>query len=383
MFDLNAYLRDLETVVNIDSNSSDPIGLNKCVDVFERLAKEQGLFVKRHHIGDYTGDYLEISNRENADHYDVIMMGHIDTVQPIDYTKEYPFHIEGELAHGPGISDMKCGTLAMLYIIKELDKEVLDNLCIGILMNCDEEISSRYSEPITRSIAKKTDIAFIMEGGKNDGGHTIKRKGTATYKIKFNGLACHAGQILVQPNANALVEMGRWAVEIYKLNNKDTGFSANCGICSSGHAGNVVPDHAELTINIRVVNKEQFDEFESNLQRLAKTPFVEGVTVEIERLAKKTPMLPAKGMDEYLERVKKVFKEKLGLDFYTKPMVGGCSDGNIIADEGVIVLDHLGPHGSGGHKRVEFLYKDEVYYCINRMTALIEEISDHKKNTLN
>ena len=33
---------------------------------------------------------------------------------------------------------------------------------------------------------------------------------------------------------------------------------------------------------------------------------------------------------EYLERVKKVFKEKLGLDFYTKPMVGGCSDGNII-----------------------------------------------------
>ena len=106
MFDLKNYLKDLETIVNIDSNSYDPIGLNKCVDELERLAKDQGLFVKRHHIGDHTGDYLEISNKESPEKYDVIMMGHIDTVQPVDYSKVYPFRIEDHLAHGPGISDM-------------------------------------------------------------------------------------------------------------------------------------------------------------------------------------------------------------------------------------------------------------------------------------
>lgn len=379
MFNLNEYLEDLKSVVNIDSNSYDPVGLNKCVDRFEELAKKQGLYVKRHHIGDHTGDYLEISNKETPDRYDVIMIGHIDTVQPVDYTKEYPFHIEGNLAHGPGISDMKCGTLAMLYIMKELSEETKNKLSIGLLMNCDEEISSRYSEPITRSIAKKTDYAFVMEGGTNDGAHTTMRKGTSTYKIKFHGLACHAGHILNQPSANAMVEMGRWLVELHKMINRESGFTVNPGICSSGRAGNVVPDYAELTINTRVVNSKQFDEFEAAMEKLKETPFVEGVTVEIERVAKKAPMLPAPGMNEYLERVKKVFKEKLGLNFKENPMKSGCSDGNIIADEGVITLDHLGPRGSGGHKRVEYIYTDEVHFCIERMTALIEEIASHKQ----
>ena len=79
MFDLNDFLKNLEILVNTDSNSYDVVGLNKCVDFLEGLAKKQGLFVKRHHITDASGDYLEISNVENADHYDVIMMGHIDT----------------------------------------------------------------------------------------------------------------------------------------------------------------------------------------------------------------------------------------------------------------------------------------------------------------
>ena len=375
MFDLTAYLNDLESVVNIDSNSYDPVGLNRCVDRFEELARDMGLFVKRHRIGDHTGDYLEISNKENPDHYDLVMMGHIDTVQPLEYSKEYPFHIEGNLAHGPGISDMKCGTLSMLYIVKEISREAYDKLSIGILMNCDEEISSRYSEPITRSIAKKTKIAYIMEGGGNDGAHTTMRKGTATYKIKFHGLACHGGHILVQKNANALVEMGRWAVELYKLNNKETEFSVNSGICSSGRAGNVVPDYAELIINIRVVDKKQISWFEGKMKELADTPFIEGVTVEIEKQAQKHPMLPAPGMDDYLVRVKKTFKERLDLDFTVNPMKSGCSDGNIIADEGVITIDHLGPHGSGGHKTVEYIFIDEVHFCIERMVALIEEVA--------
>ncbi|MBE6642859.1 MAG: M20 family metallopeptidase [Ruminococcaceae bacterium] len=380
MFDLNEFLDDLKTVVSIDSNSYDPVGLNKCVDFYQSIAEKQGLFVKRHFINDKTGDFLEISNKENPTHYDVIMMGHIDTVQPVNYSEEYPFRIEGELAHGPGISDMKAGTLSMLYIMRELSKETYDSLSIGILMNCDEEISSRYTEHLTRSFARKADYAFILEGGKNDGQHTIMRKGTATYKITFHGLACHAGHILEQPNANALVEMGRWAVELHKLNNKETGLSVNPGICSSGRAGNVVPDLAEMTVNIRVTHKSQFEEFESKMKSLSRSPYINGVTVEFERVACRTPMLPAPGMDEYLERVKKVFYEKLGLNFSVNPMKGGCSDGNFIADEGVICLDHLGPHGSGGHKKIEYIYKDEIVHCINRLTVLIEEIADYKKS---
>ena len=376
MFDFNDFLKNLEILVNTDSNSHDPVGLNKCVDFLEGLAKEQGLFVKRHHFNDLTGDYLEISNRENPEKYDVIMMGHIDTVQPLDYSKTYPFREdENGYIHGPGISDMKTSTLGMLYIMKELSQKTKDKLSIGILMNTDEELSSRYSEGLTRELCKKIDLALIMEGGTNDGRLSTMRKGSGTYKITFHGLACHAGQILVQPNANALVEMGRWAYELHKLNNKETGLSVNSGMGHSGHAVNVVPDTAELSINIRITKKEQRIEFENKMKELAENPFIEGVTVDIVTEAKKDPMLPNEKTEKYLAIWEKAC-EKIGLKMVINDMKGGCSDGNITANEGVPTLDHIGSAGSGGHKRIEYTIKNQIPSYISRMVNFLETLAD-------
>ena len=41
MFDLNSFINDLNTVVSIDSNSYDVKGLNRCVDAYEKIAREQ------------------------------------------------------------------------------------------------------------------------------------------------------------------------------------------------------------------------------------------------------------------------------------------------------------------------------------------------------
>lgn len=374
MFDLSDFLENLKKLVNTDSNSSDVVGCNKCVDILADLGKKQGLFVKRHHFNDQTGDYLEMSNKENPEKYDVILMGHIDTVQPVDYSKTYPYHEEGNLIHGPGISDMKTSTLGILYILRELSKEAYDKLSIGVLMNTDEEISSRYSEGLTKELCKKIDLALIMEGGTNDGRVTTMRKGSGTYKITFRGLACHAGQILVQPNANALVEMGRWAHELHKLNDKETGFSVNSGMAHSGHAVNVVPDTAELFINIRVTKKEQREMFENKMKELAANPFIEGVTAEIETQAKKDPMLPNEKTQKYLDIFKKSCDEQ-GFTVVINEMKGGCSDGNITANEGVPTLDHIGTVGSGGHKRIEYTVKDQIEPYIKRMAHFLETLA--------
>lgn len=374
MFDLNDFLKNLEIFVNTDSNSYDPVGLNNCADFLAGLAKERGLFVKRHHFNDSTGDYLEISNKENPERYDVIMMGHIDTVQPVDYSKTYPYHEEGELIHGPGISDMKTSTLGTLYIMQELSQAANDKLSIGILMNTDEELSSKYSEPLTKELCKKIDLALIMEGGTNDGKLSTMRKGSGNYKVTFHGRACHAGQILVQPNANALVEMGRWAYELYKFNNKETGFSVNSGMARSGHASNVVPDTAELHINIRVTDKEQRVFFENKMKELAYHPYVEGVTVEIETEAVKDPMLPNEKTEKYLKIMEKSCAS-LGLEMKINEMKGGCSDGNITANEGVPTLDHVGTKGSGGHKRIEYTYKNEIEFYIKRIVNFLETLA--------
>lgn len=377
MFDLKEYLKDLETLVNIDSNSYDPKGLSEIVCAIEKIALDMGLYVKRHHTSDLSADYLEISNVKDAEHYDVMFMSHLDTVQPVGFAKECPFSYDEQYAYGPGTCDMKAGGLCSLYTLKELDEETKNKLSIGLIFNCDEEITSRYSRPLTKQMAKKSDYAFVMESTGNEGTYTNKRKGSGTYKIKFKGVPGHSGYIFDYFTANAVVEMCRWATELHALNDREKLFSVNIAIANGGKVTNVVPDYAELSVNIRVVEKSQYDLFENKMKELGENPMIEGVTSEVEIISKNYPMLPAPGMDEYIERVKKVFAS-IGQKFELYPIRGGCSDGNIIADMGTRCIDSLGPLALGGHTPNEKVWLSDVEPCIMRMKALVEEIASRK-----
>lgn len=377
MFNLNDYLSDLEKVVNIDSNSFYPEGLIKIADEFEKIAKKFGLYVKRHHLSDESGDLLEITNKKDSERYDVLMMGHMDTVQPVGEAAKRPYYRDENFAYGPGISDMKSGTLTTLYIYNELSDEAKEKLSICILMNPDEEILSKYSRKYTYEIAKKTDYGFVMEATSKKDTHTVQRKGSATYKITFHGYPGHAGYIFDNYTANAVVEMSRWAKELHEFNNREKLLSVNIAKVEGGTASNVVPDYACLTLNIRVKDKADYEEFENKLKELAETPYIEGVTTEVEIVSKNNPMIPAPGMDEYIERAKKVFAS-MGKELKLYPIRGGASDGNIIADAGTKCMDNLGPVSSGGHTHNEILNLDSVEPCIMDMKALIEEIASNK-----
>ncbi|MBR5314800.1 MAG: M20/M25/M40 family metallo-hydrolase [Clostridia bacterium] len=377
MFNIEEYLKDLETLVNIDSNSFYPKGLGEIVDAVEKIALRMGLFVKRHKTSELSADYLEVSNRENAERYDIMLMGHLDTVQPVGFAKEHPFSRDDEFAYGPGTCDMKAGALCALYAVKELSEEAKNKLNIALIFNCDEEITSRYTNPFTQQMAKKSDYAFVMESTSDEGTYTIARKGSGTYKIKFHGTPGHSGYIFDYFTANAVVEMSRWAVELHKLNDRENLFSVNVAIANGGKVTNVVPDYAELSVNIRVAQKSQYEIFDNKIKELAANPMIEGVTTEIETISKNYPMVPVPEMDEYLERVRKVF-DSIGQKFDLYPIRGGCSDGNIIADAGTRCIDSLGPWAKGGHTHSEYVYLSDIEPCIIRMKALMEEIASQK-----
>ena len=178
MFDLSDYCANLERLVNVDSGSDNPRGVNIVADFFEKLFSDIGWRVERHHIDEAAGDCLKICNRD-CDHYDLMMIGHMDTVFPVGTASKRPFRIEGNLAFGPGVSDMKSGILAMYYIVRELRASVLDRLSVCIVMNPDEEIGSVYSRPLIDGIARRSDYAFVLEGTALEGHvyHRPKRVG--------------------------------------------------------------------------------------------------------------------------------------------------------------------------------------------------------------
>ena len=145
--DIKKYFEELEAFVNIDSGSYDVEGLNRAADMLESLYKEEGLFVTRRVLGERsiphivatTHDPAVLAGKEKP--WDIMFIGHFDTVFPEGTAAERPFAVAGGKVTGPGAADMKAGDLMALYLIKELRKEFPDK-CFAIVNNSDEELGS-------------------------------------------------------------------------------------------------------------------------------------------------------------------------------------------------------------------------------------------------
>jgi len=115
------FVADLERMVDVDCGSYTPEGVNEIADLCEGRMRARGWSVdRRAHVpaGDEPplGD-LVIGTLEGGGGPDVLMVGHMDTVFDEGTVAERPFRIEGDIARGPGVSDMKGGLLAGFHAV--------------------------------------------------------------------------------------------------------------------------------------------------------------------------------------------------------------------------------------------------------------------------
>lgn len=106
-FDLPTYIKQLETLVNVDCGTRTPQGVAKIADILTPMFEQIGFTVTRHQISDEAGPCLEITNKPDAEQYDVMLSGHMDTVFPEGTVAKRPLTFDDEKIYGPGTSDMK------------------------------------------------------------------------------------------------------------------------------------------------------------------------------------------------------------------------------------------------------------------------------------
>ena len=79
------FLQELEILVNMDSGQGNPAGITAVGKwLGDRLAAK-GWLMEQVDVGEKTGKCTVLKNRE-ADHYDVMLVGHVDTVSPTGET---------------------------------------------------------------------------------------------------------------------------------------------------------------------------------------------------------------------------------------------------------------------------------------------------------
>ncbi|WP_020580738.1 M20 family metallopeptidase [Endozoicomonas elysicola] len=372
-FNLDQYLEELKPLINVDCGTWTPAGVSKVADIMTEKYQGIGWQVTRHSFDEKVGPGLLATNKPEAEEYDIMLIGHLDTVFPEGTVAEWSLSQDGEKAYGPGVADMKSGQLNMFKAISQLPEDVADRLSICVCMNPDEEIGSIYSGDWLKSIASKSRYVLVAEAARADGSLVKARKGMASYKVEFNGKAAHAGNE-PEKGISAITELAHWITTLNQETNFEIGTTLNFGVVKGGSAGNVVPDYASTVLDIRFWDNDDYARLEKKIQNMLENPSLRGIKIELTREAHKPAFTPNEGSEKLMALIEKTGQD-MGLNI-TWQAVGGGSDANLTGSLGVPTIDGLGPIGGAMHSRNEFLVLDSIEPRLNLLRNVLINLSE-------
>ena len=191
--DTQEMLEGLRQWVEIESPSDNPEAVNRMVSKVEGDFKALGAKTERIPGKGGFGDCLRVRSPWGGDGPGILVLAHLDTVHPMGTIERLPFRVDGDIAYGPGIFDMKGGGYIGYYAYQNLVRQNKQTaLPITFLFNSDEEVSSRVSRHYIMDEAKKQKYVLVLEPARDNGEVVVARKGTARFTIKFTGppVAC-------------------------------------------------------------------------------------------------------------------------------------------------------------------------------------------------
>ncbi|MFZ2744586.1 MAG: M20 family metallopeptidase, partial [Trichococcus flocculiformis] len=369
-FDRNQYLRELETIVNIDSGSRNPAGTREVAAFLEEKYRQQGFLTELVSVGPEVGPVLVATNAQDEP-IDLLFIGHTDTVFLDGEASRRPFKIEGERLYGPGVYDMKGCSLLTAYLLENLPGKLKQSLNICVIHNPDEEISSFYSREVIIEKAKMSKFAFVMEPSSADGSMIKERKGIEKLKIHFKGRPSHAGDA-PQEGRSAINELAHWIVRMNTLIDYDAGVSVNAGTIQGGSVPNVVPEHAQMELDYRYSNPADVTAFFDMLEELQSHATEMEIGINIEVIGKRPPMVDVPGA----KALRSVFEDvgKQIDTFVSFKKSGGVSDANFTTSVGVPTVCSIGLIGGAFHTDHEYVELDSIVQRLDLLTAVIAEM---------
>ncbi len=285
---------------------------------------------------------------------------HYDTVWAPGTAADRPMTVRDGRAHGPGTADMKGGIVVAVAAIEAL-ADVASGVGWRLSLTPDEEIGNRGTSDAIARLAREATGVLVLECALPDGGVKTARKGTAEVRITVEGRASHAGNDHAD-GANAVVEAAHLAVLAAALH--DPAAATVCvGVLRGGERRNVVPDHAELALDVRSFQPEAIEAVFAALR--AAPTMVPGTRVTVEGEMHRPPMPRTPEIAGLFASAQAIAAE-LGFPL-PEHAVGGGSEANLAAGAGATVLDGLGPVGAWSHALGEYV---EVSSIVERAALL-------------
>lgn len=364
-YDAGEMLAGLREWVEIETPTDTPQAVDRLVDKVEKDFAALGAATRRIPGQKGFADCLRVRSPWGGDGPGILVLGHLDTVHPIGTLKRLPFSVDGDVAFGPGIYDMKGGGFIGFHVFRQFVRaNRTSSLPITFLFNSDEEMSSRFSRDLIIEEAKQSKFVLVLEPAREGGEVVTARKGTARYRMTVKGRPSHAGSRHSE-GRSAIKELARQILVIEEMTDYARDVTVNVGVISGGTRPNVIAEFAHAEIDMRVPSKALADEMIPKLFKLK--PYDRDCTIEVTGGAERPPFEQTPAGKALFDHARKLAG---AMGFALKGVTtGGASDANF-ASPFCPSLDGLGVVGRGAHTMEEQI----VVSSLAQRAALLERL---------
>lgn len=358
---------DVEALVRLESPSTDKAAVDRCGATLAQMLETVGAHVAR------------IPQTARGDHIraefgggprQVLLLGHFDTVWDVGQLERMPLREENGRLFGPGVYDMKA-SIAVAMLAVRAAAAAGPTPKVVMLWTTDEEVGSATSRGLIEEEARASDAVLVLEPCLPGGAAKTQRKGCGEFTMTVRGVSAHAG-IDPRKGASAIHELAHQIVALEALRDLDRGISVNVGIVNGGTRGNVVAEHAQALIDVRVPTQSEARRIGAAIHALK--PRNASVRMEIQGGFERPPLERTPEVERLYEQARAV-AAALGRDLQ-EGATGGGSDGNFTAALGVPTLDGLGPQGDGAHALHEHVILSDLPWRAAFLAALMRTVNE-------
>jgi glutamate carboxypeptidase len=280
-------------------------------------------------------------------------------------------------ALGQGVVDMKGGIVCALTALQLLHKKgFLDSLDLTVLHESDEEVGNPSSRALITQLAPEADLVLVFEEAGKDQEIVIGRRGIVVIRVECRGVAGHAGNVSGN-RRNAIEELAFKIAHLREIaySLTDKGILFNVGTITGGTVHNVIAERASCEINLRFSEDEGLQLLRDAFDRAVATPTIPGTNTTIDwNFGAGSPAMPVSQQNQVAA---KLFIDTCALQGYSvsTQVRGGTSAANLWAQEGVAVIDGLGPIGGDDHSEREWMSIPSLFVRIQQVAFFLQQIA--------
>lgn len=367
-FDAATLLSRIRPWVEIESPTFEAPAVNRMMAFAARELALMGARIEtipgRMGYGDCVRARFPHPSDRGAEVPGLLILAHLDTVHPVGTLAILPFREADGRCTGPGICDMKGGTVLALEAIRALARAGIPTARpVTVLLTSDEEVGSPSTRDLIEAEASRHAVVLVPEpgrpasnaaGGDSPMGDVVSgRYAIARFDLRTTGRPSHAGALLAE-GRSAIREMCRQVLAIEGMTTEAATLSV--GVLHGGQWVNCVSTHCDAEALSMAKRQSDLDAtVDAMLALRSGTP---DVTLSVTRGVTRPVWEPGEGTLALFGTAEGI-AARLGHPL-AHGSAGGGSDGNFTGALGIPTLDGLGALGGDYHTLREYLRVDSL-----------------------